>query len=223
MDQIIILSIKNSFCILIINLSLFVSTYHCVALHRFSSFLMVSIVKVSMGFPNVAMSDCFVLFWGLGIILLLDIAYALWIINHAMRIFCRSFLFFTMFFKSLCFALDFDLKNGLHIPAVALLVAPLQLVQMDEFNWQSDAGKFNPYRFLTKSEKHSKHRSSETTGFTLFALSILLILASTIIFLWLFSPCSISCSLILWGLYVVHMINIDWVLYLLHMISMDFW
>ncbi|CAO2820812.1 unnamed protein product [Amaranthus hypochondriacus] len=59
---------------------------------------------------------------------------------------------------------DFDLKNGLHIPAGALLVAPLQLVQMDEFNWGSDAGKFNPYRFLTKSEKHSKHRSSETTA-----------------------------------------------------------
>ncbi|KMT17030.1 hypothetical protein BVRB_2g042310 [Beta vulgaris subsp. vulgaris] len=59
---------------------------------------------------------------------------------------------------------DLDLKNGLHIPAGALLVAPIQLVQMDEFNWGSDAAQFNPYRFLSKSEKRSEiSRSSETT------------------------------------------------------------
>ncbi|XP_021752623.1 cytochrome P450 4d2-like [Chenopodium quinoa] len=59
---------------------------------------------------------------------------------------------------------DLDLKNGLHIPAGALLVAPIQLVQMDENNWGSDAAQFNPYRFLSKSEKRSElSRSSETT------------------------------------------------------------
>lgn len=67
----------------------------------------------------------------------------------------------------LCLVPDLDLENGLHIPAGALLVAPIQLVQMDEFNWGSDAAQFNPYRFLSKSEKRSElSRSSEATGST---------------------------------------------------------
>lgn len=58
---------------------------------------------------------------------------------------------------------DLNLINGLHIPAGALLVAPIQLIQMDESNWGSDAAHFNPYRFLLKSEKRSElSRSSKT-------------------------------------------------------------
>lgn len=60
---------------------------------------------------------------------------------------------------------DLELKNGLSIPAGAMLVAPIQVVQMDESNWGSDAGQFNPYRFLWKAEEKSElGRSSKTAG-----------------------------------------------------------
>ncbi|KAK9741898.1 hypothetical protein RND81_03G136300 [Saponaria officinalis] len=59
---------------------------------------------------------------------------------------------------------DLKLKNGVVIPAGALLVAPVELVQMDENNWGSDAGVFNPYRFLSKVETASQlDRRSKTT------------------------------------------------------------
>ncbi|CAL5381488.1 unnamed protein product [Camellia sinensis] len=50
---------------------------------------------------------------------------------------------------------DFNLKTGLMIPAGAILVGPVQLVQMDDSSWGSDANQFNPYRFLSKAEKKS--------------------------------------------------------------------
>ncbi|CAK9145943.1 unnamed protein product [Ilex paraguariensis] len=50
---------------------------------------------------------------------------------------------------------DLNLKTGEVIPAGAILVVPVQLVQMDDSIWGSDASRFNPYRFLSKSEKKS--------------------------------------------------------------------
>ncbi|KAI7981253.1 Cytochrome P450 3A11 [Camellia lanceoleosa] len=50
---------------------------------------------------------------------------------------------------------DFYLKTGVMIPAGAILVVPVQLVQMDDSSWGSDANQFNPYRFLSKAEKKS--------------------------------------------------------------------
>lgn len=48
-----------------------------------------------------------------------------------------------------------NLKGGATIPAGAGVVVPVQLVQMDDYNWGSDAGEFNPYRFLAKSREGS--------------------------------------------------------------------
>lgn len=48
---------------------------------------------------------------------------------------------------------DLNLKNGLTIPAGAILVVPVQLVQMDDSCWGNDARQFNPYRFLSKAVK----------------------------------------------------------------------
>ncbi|KAE9459654.1 hypothetical protein C3L33_08417, partial [Rhododendron williamsianum] len=48
-----------------------------------------------------------------------------------------------------------SLKHGVTIPAGAILVVPLQLVQMDESTWGSDAGQFNPRRLLSNAEKKS--------------------------------------------------------------------
>ncbi|CAL5330542.1 unnamed protein product [Camellia sinensis] len=48
-----------------------------------------------------------------------------------------------------------SLKHGVMIPAGAILVVPVQLVQMDDSSWGSDANQFNPYRFLSKAEKKS--------------------------------------------------------------------
>ncbi|KAF7137446.1 hypothetical protein RHSIM_Rhsim07G0073100 [Rhododendron simsii] len=50
---------------------------------------------------------------------------------------------------------DLNLKTGVTIPAGAILVVPLQLVQMDESTWGSDAGQFNPRRLLSIAEKKS--------------------------------------------------------------------
>lgn len=37
------------------------------------------------------------------------------------------------------------------MPAGAIMVVPVQLVQMDSSSWGSDASQFNPYRFLSKA------------------------------------------------------------------------
>lgn len=42
------------------------------------------------------------------------------------------------------------LESGITVPAGAVLVVPLHLVQMDNSRWGSDAGQFNPQRFLGK-------------------------------------------------------------------------
>lgn len=55
---------------------------------------------------------------------------------------------------------DLQLKNGLSIPSGAMLVAPIQLVQMDESSWGNDARQFNPYRFLSKAEMKSEFDKS---------------------------------------------------------------
>lgn len=46
---------------------------------------------------------------------------------------------------------DLNLKSGVSVPAGAILVVPLQLVQMDGSTWGSDASQFNPYRFMSKA------------------------------------------------------------------------
>ncbi|KAK2634444.1 hypothetical protein Ddye_029236 [Dipteronia dyeriana] len=58
---------------------------------------------------------------------------------------------------------DLTLKNGVTIPAGAVLVVPVQLVQMDKRSWGSDAKQFNPYRFL--SETGSQSDQAYSTSF----------------------------------------------------------
>jgi len=68
---------------------------------------------------------------------------------------------------------DLQLKNGLSIPSGAMLVAPIQLVQMDESSWGNDARQFNPYRFLSQAETKSEFdKSCKTTGFSLFLFQL---------------------------------------------------
>ncbi|KAG7945943.1 hypothetical protein I3843_14G012900 [Carya illinoinensis] len=50
---------------------------------------------------------------------------------------------------------DISLKTGVTIPAGAVMVVPVQLVQMDDSSWGQDASEFNPYRFLSKAENRS--------------------------------------------------------------------
>lgn len=67
-----------------------------------------------------------------------------------------------------CFE-DLRLKSGVIVPAGAILVVPMQLVQTDDSSWGNDAGKFNPYRFLSKTEKTSASENMDASiaGFTL--------------------------------------------------------
>ncbi|XVF82480.1 hypothetical protein PTKIN_Ptkin16aG0052000 [Pterospermum kingtungense] len=58
---------------------------------------------------------------------------------------------------------DLRLKSGVLIPAGAILVAPVQLVQMDDSSWGNDAIKFNPYRFLSKTENISGSLSMDSS------------------------------------------------------------
>lgn len=50
---------------------------------------------------------------------------------------------------------DLHLKSGAKIPAGAVLVVPVQLVQTDASSWGKDATEFNPYRFLSKAQMES--------------------------------------------------------------------
>ncbi|XP_031371615.1 cytochrome P450 4F11-like isoform X1 [Punica granatum] len=50
---------------------------------------------------------------------------------------------------------DLHLKCGAIIPAGAVLVVPVQLVQMDGSSWGKDATEFNPYRFLSIAQGRS--------------------------------------------------------------------
>ncbi|KAI9115215.1 hypothetical protein K1719_013534 [Acacia pycnantha] len=51
---------------------------------------------------------------------------------------------------------DLSFATGVTIPAGAVLVVPIQLVQMDDSNWGGNASDFNPYRFLSNARKGSK-------------------------------------------------------------------
>ncbi|OAY53340.1 cytochrome P450 734A1 [Manihot esculenta] len=62
---------------------------------------------------------------------------------------------------------DVRLKNGVIIPAGAVLVVPVHLLQTDDASWGSDASKFNPYRFLLKvgnSDPEQDKSFSEVAG-----------------------------------------------------------
>ncbi|KAB1226673.1 hypothetical protein CJ030_MR1G008478 [Morella rubra] len=61
---------------------------------------------------------------------------------------------------------NFSLKTGATIPAGAVLVVPVQLVQMDDSSWGKDAHEFNPYRFLSKARDGSDLMLNPSTGFT---------------------------------------------------------
>lgn len=61
--------------------------------------------------------------------------------------------FFLLNFWLVLFNEDMSLNNGIIIPAGAVLVVPIQLVQMDVSSWGNDARKFNPYRFLSRIEE----------------------------------------------------------------------
>jgi len=56
------------------------------------------------------------------------------------------------------------LKSGTTIPAGAVLVVPVQLVQMEGLSWKSDSSEFNPHRFLSRAEKGSL--SAQLSGAT---------------------------------------------------------
>ncbi|THU47479.1 hypothetical protein C4D60_Mb09t15960 [Musa balbisiana] len=49
---------------------------------------------------------------------------------------------------------DIYLCSGVNVPAGAIMVVPLQLVQMDSYIWGKDAGRFNPLRFLSEATDH---------------------------------------------------------------------
>ncbi|XP_012068732.1 cytochrome P450 4X1 isoform X2 [Jatropha curcas] len=67
---------------------------------------------------------------------------------------------------------DLKLKNGVIIPAGAVLVVPVHLLQMDDANWGSDASKFNPYRFLSKVGEVSDSVHLPFTAFLPFGSGI---------------------------------------------------
>ncbi|XP_057451331.1 geranylhydroquinone 3''-hydroxylase CYP76B74-like isoform X2 [Lotus japonicus] len=48
---------------------------------------------------------------------------------------------------------DLSFASGVTIPAGAMLVVPVQLVQKDDSSWGSDACDFNPHRFLSNDTK----------------------------------------------------------------------
>ncbi|XP_014498561.1 cytochrome P450 3A31-like isoform X1 [Vigna radiata var. radiata] len=67
---------------------------------------------------------------------------------------------------------DLSFASGVTIPAGAVLVVPVELVQKDEFNWGSDASHFNPYRFLsTVTNRSGSAEDLSSTGFSSFVLN----------------------------------------------------
>ncbi|RDX61281.1 11-oxo-beta-amyrin 30-oxidase, partial [Mucuna pruriens] len=50
---------------------------------------------------------------------------------------------------------DLSFATGVTIPAGAVLVVPIELVQTDDSSWGTDASGFNPYRFLSTGTKGS--------------------------------------------------------------------
>lgn len=75
-------------------------------------------------------------------------------------LFIASVVITSVLITSFCFLCssyipDIRIKTGVTIPAGAVMVVPVQLVQMDDLSWGQDASEFNPYRFLSKAENQS--------------------------------------------------------------------
>ncbi|WJX36598.1 hypothetical protein P8452_24457 [Trifolium repens] len=66
---------------------------------------------------------------------------------------------------------DVRFATGVTIPAGAVMVVPLQLVQKDGFNWGKDASDFNPYRFLSNITKGSGSEDQLDYGISSFVLN----------------------------------------------------
>nr|KYP56658.1 Cytochrome P450 71A20 [Cajanus cajan] len=61
---------------------------------------------------------------------------------------------------------DLSFATGVTIPAGAVLVAPVELIQKDDSSWGSDASDFNPYRFLSTGTKGSGSAEEELEDFS---------------------------------------------------------
>ncbi|KAK7334576.1 hypothetical protein VNO80_26336 [Phaseolus coccineus] len=67
---------------------------------------------------------------------------------------------------------DLTFATGVTIPAGAVLVVPVELVQKDDFSWGSDASHFNPYRFLSTVTNRSGYAEDiSSTGFSSYVLN----------------------------------------------------
>ncbi|CAJ2638724.1 unnamed protein product [Trifolium pratense] len=66
---------------------------------------------------------------------------------------------------------DVRFSTGVTIPAGAVMVVPVQLVQKDGFNWGKDASDFNPYRFLSNITKGSGSEEQLDYGISSFVLN----------------------------------------------------
>lgn len=66
---------------------------------------------------------------------------------------------------------DLRFATGVTVPAGAVLVVPVQLVQKDAFNWGKDASAFNPYRFLSNITKGSGSEEQLDYGISSFVLN----------------------------------------------------
>ncbi|KEH32978.1 putative 3-hydroxyindolin-2-one monooxygenase [Medicago truncatula] len=66
---------------------------------------------------------------------------------------------------------DLRFATGVTVPAGAVLVVPVQLVQKDAFNWGKDASAFNPYRFLSNITKESGSEEQLDYGISSFVLN----------------------------------------------------
>ncbi|XP_072975398.1 cytochrome P450 71A16-like [Typha angustifolia] len=59
---------------------------------------------------------------------------------------------------------DLSLKSSVTIPSGAVIVVPLQLVQLDNSIWGEDACEFNPHRFLSNSTKGTSEVYNDSSG-----------------------------------------------------------
>ncbi|XP_058722138.1 cytochrome P450 81F1-like [Vicia villosa] len=66
---------------------------------------------------------------------------------------------------------DLKFGTGVTVPAGAVLVVPVQLVQKDDFNWGKDASDFNPYRFLSNVTEGSGSEEQHDYGISSFVLN----------------------------------------------------
>ncbi|GAU48390.1 hypothetical protein TSUD_118160 [Trifolium subterraneum] len=66
---------------------------------------------------------------------------------------------------------DVRFSTGVTIPAGAVMVVPVQLVQKDGYNWGKDASDFNPYRFLSNITKGSGSEEQLDYGTSSFVLN----------------------------------------------------